>query len=34
VKRKLAYSEDRNAQLLIKKSLQLTLIGFIVSSLI
>ncbi len=34
VKRKLAYSEDRNAQLLIKKSLQLTLLGFILSSLI
>ena len=34
VKRKLAYAEDRNAQKLIKKSLQLTLLGFIVSSLI
>jgi geranylgeranylglycerol-phosphate geranylgeranyltransferase len=34
VKRKLAYAEDRNAQKLIKRSLQLTLIGFIVSSLI
>ena len=34
VKRKLAYAEDRNAQKLIKKSLQLTLLGFILSSLI
>lgn len=34
VKRKLAYAEDRNAQKLIKKSLQLTLLGFIISSLI
>ena len=34
VKRKLAYAEDRNAQKLIKKSLQLTLLGFIASSLI
>ena len=34
VKRKLAYAEDRNAQKLIKKSLQFTLLGFIVSSLI
>ena len=34
VKRKLAYAEDRNAQKLIKISLQLTLLGFIVSSLI
>ncbi len=34
VKRKLAYAEDRNAQRLIKKSLQLTLFGFIISSLI
>ena len=34
VKRKLAHSEDRNAQLMIKKSLQLTLLGFIISSLI
>ena len=34
VKRKLAYSEDRNAQLLIKKSLQLSLIGLIISTLI
>jgi geranylgeranylglycerol-phosphate geranylgeranyltransferase len=34
VKRKLAYSEDRNAQLMIKKSLQLSLLGFIISSLI
>ena len=34
VKRKLAYAEDRNAQKLIKRSLQLTLLGFIVSSLI
>ena len=34
VKRKLAYAEDRNAQKLIKKSLQLSLLGFIVSSLI
>ena len=34
VKRKLAYAEDRNAQLLIKKSLQLTLLGLIISSLI
>ena len=34
VKRKLAYAEDRNAQRLIKKSLQLTLLGFIISSLI
>ena len=34
VKRKLAYAEDRNAQKLIKRSLQLTLLGFIISSLI
>ena len=34
VKRKLAYAEDRNAQKLIKISLQLTLLGFIGSSLI
>jgi|TARA_B110000263_G_scaffold108294_1_gene94632 geranylgeranylglycerol-phosphate geranylgeranyltransferase len=34
VKRKLSYSEDRNAQLLIKKSLQLSLLGLIVSTLI
>ncbi|MDE0954179.1 MAG: geranylgeranylglycerol-phosphate geranylgeranyltransferase [Candidatus Poseidoniales archaeon] len=34
VKRKLAYSEDRNAQLLIKKSLQLSLLGLIISALI
>lgn len=34
VKRKLAYAEDRNAQRLIKKSLQLTLLGLIISSLI
>ena len=34
VKRKLAYSEDRNAQLLIKRSLQLSLLGLIISSLI
>tara|TARA_B100000900_G_C20564536_1_gene710434 strand:+ start:747 stop:1649 length:903 start_codon:yes stop_codon:yes gene_type:complete len=34
VKRKLAYSEDRNAQRLIKRSLQLTLVGFIISSLV
>tara|TARA_B100000965_G_scaffold240200_1_gene201519 strand:+ start:333 stop:1235 length:903 start_codon:yes stop_codon:yes gene_type:complete len=34
VKRKLAYAEDRNAQRLIKKSLQLTLFGLIISSLI
>ena len=34
VKRKLAYAEDRNAQKLIKSSLQLTLLGFIISSLI
>ena len=34
VKRKLAYAEDRNAQKLIKRSLQLTLFGFIFSSLI
>mgnify|MGYP003959989869 CR=1 FL=1 len=34
VKRKLAYSEDRNAQLLIKRSLQLSLLGLITSTLI
>jgi|TARA_B100001996_G_scaffold360294_1_gene326184 4-hydroxybenzoate polyprenyltransferase len=34
VKRKLAFSEDRNAQLLVKRSLQLTLLGLIISSLI
>ena len=34
VKRKLAYAEDRNAQKLIKRSLQLSLLGFIISSLI
>jgi geranylgeranylglycerol-phosphate geranylgeranyltransferase len=34
VKRKLAYSEDRNAQLLIKRSLQLSLLGLILSALI
>lgn len=34
VKRKLEYSEDRNAQLLIKRSLQLSLLGLITSTLI
>lgn len=34
VKRKLAFSEDRNAQLLIKRSLQLSLLGLIISALI
>lgn len=34
VKRKLAFSEDRNAQLLIKRSLQFSLLGLIISALI